>query len=132
MNYYTPSPKNNFYNPKHNSVSFQTNKEVKNSFLKKGSLYKPHSTLNVLSNTQYNDNISNMNRQLSNISFNDKQILNISKVKVVSDNVSIRESFKFNNITNQNNCLTIINNESINLIAPKKITMKIIFCKILN
>ena len=120
MNYYTPSPKNNFYNPKHNSVSFQTNKEVKNSFLKKGSLYKPHSTLNVLSNTQYNDNISNMNRQLSNISFNDKQILNISKVKVVSDNVSIRESFKFNNITNQNNCLTIINNESLHFIAPIK------------
>ena len=29
MNYYTSSPKNNFYIPKNNGVSFQTNKEVK-------------------------------------------------------------------------------------------------------
>ena len=120
MNYYTSSPKNNFYIPKNNGVSFQTNKEVKNCFLKKGSLYKPHSTINVLTNTQYNDNISNMNRQLSNISFNDKQILNISKVKIISENISVRESFKFNNIVNQNNHLKIVYNESINLIAPKK------------
>ena len=121
MNYYTSSPKNNFYIPKNNGVSFQTNKEVKNCFLKKGFLYKPNSTLNVLTNTQYNDNISNMNRQLSNISFNDKQILNISKTKIISDNDSIRESLKFKNIINQNNYLKIINNESINFIAPRKI-----------
>ena len=121
MNYYTSSPKNNFYIPKNNGVSFQTNKEVKNCFLKKGFLYKPNSTLNVLTNTQYYDNISNMNRQLSNISFNDKQILNISKTKIISDNDSIRESLKFKNIINQNNYLKIINNESINFIAPRKI-----------
>jgi hypothetical protein len=62
-----------------------------------------------------------MNRQLSNISFNDKQILNISKTKIISDNDSIRESLKFKNIINQNNYLKIINNESINFIAPRKI-----------
>ncbi len=111
MNFFLSSKKN-VYTSKNNSINLQGNKEVKN-FLKKGNLYKPNSSLNVLCNTQYNDNISNMNRQLSNISLNDKQILNISKLKLCSNNNSIRENNNNPHLINEKNKYKIIYNQSI-------------------